>query len=210
MLYDVLFFDVCFFKQKTAYEMRISDWSSDVCSSDLMGSIAVFRGAVGTDTVAYELISAAVRDGGIEASSIERAFSALLAGLQFFSANDAVVIRLIAVLDVALLMLYIARSTENERYFLLAVFLPAFFYSYTMNALRIGLASFLFMLFCQSFARRKSVNASNGTLGLSSVFMHYTACLFPLYFVAGFHRRIQVTPVVRLCGLISNGRMSGR
>src|SRR3546814_2267134 len=29
-----------FFKQKTAYEMRISDWSSDVCSSDL----AVFNG----------------------------------------------------------------------------------------------------------------------------------------------------------------------
>src|SRR3546814_4081480 len=29
----LLFF---FFKQKTAYEMRISDWSSDVCSSDLL------------------------------------------------------------------------------------------------------------------------------------------------------------------------------
>src|SRR3546814_1853832 len=29
-----------FFKQKTAYEMRISDWSSDVCSSDLL-SLAV-------------------------------------------------------------------------------------------------------------------------------------------------------------------------
>src|SRR3546814_3366053 len=27
-----------FFKQKTAYEMRISDWSSDVCSSDLLKS----------------------------------------------------------------------------------------------------------------------------------------------------------------------------
>src|SRR3546814_2254937 len=27
-----------FFKQKTAYEMRISDWSSDVCSSDLLDS----------------------------------------------------------------------------------------------------------------------------------------------------------------------------
>src|SRR3546814_7462504 len=26
---------IFFFKQKTAYEMRISDWSSDVCSSDL-------------------------------------------------------------------------------------------------------------------------------------------------------------------------------
>src|SRR3546814_3636145 len=31
----VLLFLVFFFKQKTAYEMRISDWSSDVCSSDL-------------------------------------------------------------------------------------------------------------------------------------------------------------------------------
>src|SRR3546814_5544329 len=29
-------FFVFFFKQKTAYEMRISDWSSDVCSSDLV------------------------------------------------------------------------------------------------------------------------------------------------------------------------------
>src|SRR3546814_7243325 len=28
-------FVILFFKQKTAYEMRISDWSSDVCSSDL-------------------------------------------------------------------------------------------------------------------------------------------------------------------------------
>src|SRR3546814_9471656 len=32
-VYVLLFF---FFKQKTAYEMRISDWSSDVCSSDLL------------------------------------------------------------------------------------------------------------------------------------------------------------------------------
>src|SRR3546814_7438543 len=35
MFCDVVFF--FFFKQKTAYEMRISDWSSDVCSSDLGG-----------------------------------------------------------------------------------------------------------------------------------------------------------------------------
>src|SRR3546814_7645397 len=32
-----MFDDFFFFKQKTAYEMRISDWSSDVCSSDLTG-----------------------------------------------------------------------------------------------------------------------------------------------------------------------------
>src|SRR3546814_10139446 len=48
--FDVFFF----FKQKTAYEMRISDWSSDVCSSDLSDGIAqldrdVERAAIGLD-----------------------------------------------------------------------------------------------------------------------------------------------------------------
>src|SRR3546814_9569858 len=40
----VLFF---FFKQKTAYEMRISDWSSDVCSSDLCGEFITTEDAEG-------------------------------------------------------------------------------------------------------------------------------------------------------------------
>src|SRR3546814_10313636 len=40
---DVLFF--FFFKQKTAYEMRIIDWSSDVCSSDLPFAILIHHKA---------------------------------------------------------------------------------------------------------------------------------------------------------------------
>src|SRR3546814_6651448 len=36
-----------FFKQKTAYEMRISDWSSDVCSSDLL--VGELVGEIGRD-----------------------------------------------------------------------------------------------------------------------------------------------------------------
>src|SRR3546814_10783942 len=40
MVHVICFF---FFKQKPAYEMRISDWSSDVCSSDL--AAAIFAGA---------------------------------------------------------------------------------------------------------------------------------------------------------------------
>src|SRR3546814_2393537 len=41
----ILFVFIFFFKQKTAYEMRISDWSSDVCSSDLLHR-AAHRGAL--------------------------------------------------------------------------------------------------------------------------------------------------------------------
>src|SRR3546814_7366523 len=47
MLLLLLVGGVFFFKQKTAYEMRISDWSSDVCSSDLLRDDAA--GVVGID-----------------------------------------------------------------------------------------------------------------------------------------------------------------
>src|SRR3546814_1358536 len=38
--FDLVFLFIFFFKQKTAYEMRISDWSSDVCSSDLLRPVS--------------------------------------------------------------------------------------------------------------------------------------------------------------------------
>src|SRR3546814_5321043 len=38
-----------FFEQKTAYEMRISDWSSDVCSSDLVEPVARFGERIADD-----------------------------------------------------------------------------------------------------------------------------------------------------------------
>src|SRR3546814_3296917 len=43
--YCTLLYIVFFFKQETAYEMRISDWSSDVCSSDLAGTALALRPA---------------------------------------------------------------------------------------------------------------------------------------------------------------------
>src|SRR3546814_8631576 len=53
-----------FFKQKTAYEMRISDWSSDVCSSDL-GSPSAHRSGSGHEVAAQACEAAA--DRGIDA-----------------------------------------------------------------------------------------------------------------------------------------------
>src|SRR3546814_16918999 len=42
-----------FFKQKTAYEMRISDWSSDVCSSDLLFDRRLRRGRLFLGPLAF-------------------------------------------------------------------------------------------------------------------------------------------------------------
>src|SRR3546814_1744999 len=52
-----------FVKQKTAYEMRISDWSSDVCSSDLLANGARLKHAAG----GVERI-----DGGVDAEFRDR------------------------------------------------------------------------------------------------------------------------------------------
>src|SRR3546814_3993411 len=43
--------EFCFFKQKTAYEMRISDWSSDVCSSDLYTGAAGWMYRAGVEGI---------------------------------------------------------------------------------------------------------------------------------------------------------------
>src|SRR3546814_9866929 len=52
-----------FFKQKTAYEMRISDWSSDVCSSDLMNhSLAEYHVPVNADIGDIDVVFVDERD----------------------------------------------------------------------------------------------------------------------------------------------------
>src|SRR3546814_1568371 len=48
--FSIFFF---FFKQKTAYEMRISDWSSDVCSSDLFDRLPAAIWPLLADTVRF-------------------------------------------------------------------------------------------------------------------------------------------------------------
>src|SRR3546814_5371054 len=49
------YFFVFFFKLKTAYDMRISDWSSDVCSSDLQPPALALGGHEGIEQVAADV-----------------------------------------------------------------------------------------------------------------------------------------------------------
>src|SRR3546814_9958831 len=92
---SVVVYVVCcffFFKQKTAYEMRISDWSSDVCSSDLLGGLVgrtvhgVHEGdqrvvGLGEDLAAQVHVVAVEADderlGGLVAEDLQRADDAL-------------------------------------------------------------------------------------------------------------------------------------
>src|SRR3546814_2393344 len=55
-----------FFKQKTAYEMRISDWSSDVCSSDLLPASAYAVTTGLTDMEAHQKLQAEAEKRGLD------------------------------------------------------------------------------------------------------------------------------------------------
>src|SRR3546814_8636501 len=68
---------VFFFKQKTAYEMRISDWSSDVCSSDLNRLLGMTETAI-RDVAA---ILARLADGDVS-GRIEAAYEGLFGSLR--------------------------------------------------------------------------------------------------------------------------------
>src|SRR3546814_2437574 len=71
LLFLVVFF---FFKHKTAYEMRISDWSSDVCSSDLGDRGARPRSALPRDRMSWRgTVGRGPSNGCSERSKIGRA-----------------------------------------------------------------------------------------------------------------------------------------
>src|SRR3546814_7354764 len=78
---DLIF--LFFFKQKTAYEMRISDWSSDVCSSDLhAGSGAARRRSpflfAGWRRFSRRRLVGQRRGGGQDKNSVSRTRTSLL------------------------------------------------------------------------------------------------------------------------------------
>src|SRR3546814_2617819 len=69
-----------FFKQKTAYEMRISDWSSDVCSSDLRARNRHAREAF-VPLEDWDAEAAPEQENALVASDTLRLYEAAIAGL---------------------------------------------------------------------------------------------------------------------------------
>jgi len=134
----------------------------------LLGFIAIFRGGVGTDTAEYERMVGILRSPS-DWYGVEPGFAVLAWLLGQLSASDVVVVRLLAVVFVGSLLVYLYKADRDETFYLLAYFLPVSFYQYSMNALRIGLASSLLLLAVQYFLRYRD------RLGFAYAFF---GCLF--------------------------------
>src|SRR3546814_2304405 len=86
-----MFFFVFFCKQKTAYDVRISDWSSDVCSSDLIVDLAHPHPGALLDTLDRRLGGQAAIDRLVDPARPSLVISEHLVGLDdlFMLAADA-------------------------------------------------------------------------------------------------------------------------
>src|SRR3546814_3847233 len=100
-LYGVFSFLIFFFKQKTAYEMRISDWSSDVCSSDLLEIVpaADLRDEVARARFVDAVQAVAPQVSGVPVTIVEAGRAVVIAFAQaMLLAFVAIVVLLLVVL----------------------------------------------------------------------------------------------------------------
>src|SRR3546814_4189448 len=94
-----------FFKQKTAYELRISDWSSDVCSSDLFARM--LAGGEDPHYIARRLVRFAVEDIGLaDPAALTQAIAAWQAFERIGSPEGE--------LALAQLVIYLATAPESN------------------------------------------------------------------------------------------------
>jgi len=141
----------------------------------LLGGLAIFRGAVGTDTVAYEkLVFDSERMAGIEPG-----FWLLISILKGVIPDPVFVIRGLAFIFTILIWWFIWKADDDELFFIMSFIFPLFFYAFSMNVLRMGLASAIFLIALQLDRRDQKHKAI--LMAFVSVLFHYSMIFTILY-----------------------------
>jgi hypothetical protein len=140
--------------------------------------LAFLRGQTGTDTEFYQNMFAAVQLGNIQ-WTVEGAFALVAQGLLTITPSSETAVRAVSLIFFALLAMYTARATNDELWILLVFILPIFSYQYSMNTIRVGLGSAMFLVCVQALGRKYSSRRSIYCL-LPSAF-HYSLILSAMY-----------------------------
>lgn len=160
-----------------------------------LAGIAVFRGSTGTDTATYELILSelsleTVWDG------MEPGFSLVSMLLTDMFGSAAAGVRAVSALFFILIGFYYFKSDENEEVVLFSYFAPAYFYIYSMNGLRIGVASVALMVAVQ-YLRRNYLLTSRLVV-LAAILFHYSILFSIGYFLVNYFKKIRLRYVLLL------------
>ncbi|TWD44500.1 EpsG family protein [Pseudomonas sp. SJZ131] len=144
--------------------------------------ISVLRGDVGTDTNTYEFLVSGLYNG-TDTGGMEPGFIGVSEVLLGVFDSPVMVVRFFALIFFGLLYFYVARSNKNERFLFLAYIAPAFIYQYSMNVIRLGIASGLLILAAQYFNRSRI--KSSAAFAVGSVLFHYSImCSFAIIWLS--------------------------
>lgn len=143
-------------------------------------AISIFRGAVGTDTANYEnkLSSYVNLD---ECQGGEPGFVAIGWTLIKLFDSPGISVRSISLIFFLLLILFLIRANKNELYLLMVYILPVFSYQYSMNALRVGIASSILLLAIQEF--RKNNQHTGFAILFTTILFHYSIALSSFFII---------------------------
>jgi len=147
--------------------------------------LACLRGDVGTDTRSYEQLFFHFLDD-YHWNGWEPGFVAVGRSLVAVLPTIELAVRFVSVFIFGCFGVYLFRSDQNERFILIAYIFPAFIWQYSMNALRLGLASAVLLLAVQ-MARTRGGTALQ-RIGAISILFHYSA-IFSLLFLTLAQRR---------------------
>lgn len=140
----------------------------------VLGSASVLRGYVGTDTLAYEQIISHYLTTG-DGRGIEPAFLLLWSSLSNLDFTAYQIVRLLSALYVVTLFIYILLADRRDLFVVSVFLIPSFYFQYSMNGLRIGIALNVFLILSK-------LRFGGGWLNYASILFHYSMLLPSIYY----------------------------
>lgn len=145
--------------------------------------LVVFRGSVGTDTNTYENM---IDDFTGVFASVEFGYTSLIFILKNYFSDSVFVLRIVGFFFCIFFLIAYFLSNKDERFLMLFYLAPSFFYTYGMNAIRLGVASLLFYIAVKLFIKRFFFSAL--IVSVVSLSFHYSiAFSYVVFFVILFN-----------------------
>jgi len=164
-----------------------------------IASVAVLRGEVGTDTAGYESMLLGLSETA-KWSGLEPGFVVLGSTLTTVFGSSVIGVRAVSAVFFLLIFFFLIRSNEDEHYLLITYIAPAFIYSYSMNALRLGIASAILLLATQE--ARKHGFKSAFTVACFAMLFHYSIFLSIFFLILSQLKLDNLTNILPILVLV--------
>ncbi|MCQ4263735.1 EpsG family protein [Stutzerimonas stutzeri] len=166
------------------------------------GIVSLLRGSVGTDTANYEKMLVSVTNNYIW-DGREPGFMAVAWLLSLIAPSAEIAVRLLSFIFFVVLAIFLIRSDRNERFLLVGYIIPAFAFQYSMNGLRLGLASSILMLAVQQY--RINGSLAGIRVAIPSIMFHYSVFFSLSYLIVSQVGFLRVSSLFGLLTLLFFG-----